>query len=875
MGKIRLLLDKFVFKKPVMDDLEIEKLRIDFQSRYHNFKLLLTSNNSALEVMADIEMALQGKQPFGMSFVKANCTGVSVNVFNMIKYLNNLAPDKYGQLYASFSDIQKKIDHLLSAKKSLKDDRLLIPLDNVNKDMADFVGSKMANIGEVKNRLHIEVPGGFVITAAGYDHFIRVNDLQAEIDGRFQSADSENIEGLYTLSAEIQQLIIRSKVPEDLADAIVQAWRQLEDKAGGAITMAIRSSALGEDEQESSFAGQYRSELNVSNDSVFQAYKEVIASKYSLQAITYRLNRGFKDEDISMCVGCMAMVDAVAGGVIYSCNPVNLRDNSIFINSTLGLPKSVVDGSEACDLFVISRKTPMELIREDIQVKERKFVCLPEEGVCEVELTGDAGNQASIDKKQAFYLADIAVRTEDYYHTPQDIEFAVGQDGTVYILQCRPLQQMETAKKDFSEPVLKDDETVIARGGTTASPGSACGKVYLADKGIDVLKFPEGAVLVVNQALPRWTSLLNRAAAVVSGQGGFAGHLANVARELRVPALFGVPDVMDRLNHGVLVTVDADSLTIYKGKIESLLVETETKKNLMEGSPVYESLKQVSNFIIPLNLLDPNSHEFNPANCSTFHDITRFIHEKSVYEMFNFGKEHNLSERSSKQLYYNVPMQWWVLNLDDGFKEEVKGKYIKLDNIVSIPMLAFWEGFAAVPWDGPPPIDGKGLMSVMFQSTANPALTPGIRSKYADRNYFMVSKNYCSLNSRLGYHFSILEALVSDRAGENYVSFQFKGGAADHDRRVKRACFIKSILEKYDFRVDVAEDSLISRIEGYDEDYMIKRLEILGYLTLHTRQLDMIMSNRAKVNYYRAKIIKDIDEIILEKSSAPDPGESS
>ncbi|MDY6792584.1 MAG: PEP/pyruvate-binding domain-containing protein [Thermodesulfobacteriota bacterium] len=866
MGKIKIFIDK-LFKKPVMDDTEVEELRIDFQSRYHHFKLLLTSNNRALEVMADIEMALQGKRPFGMSFIRANCTGVSVNVFNMIKYLDQLAPGKYGRLYTSFSNIEKKIDTLLSAKKTLKDERLLISLDEVNKDMADFVGSKMANIGEIKNRLRIAVPDGFVITAAGYDHFIKENDLQVEIDKRFQSADSENIEELYSLSADIQQLIIRSKIPYDLSNAIMQAWRQLEDKAGEPITMALRSSALGEDTQESSFAGQYRSELNVSDDSVFQAYKEVVASKYSLQAITYRLNKGFKDEDISMCVGFMAMVDAAAGGVMYSCNPVNLRDNSIFINSTLGLPKSVVDGSEAGDLFVISRKVPRKIIRQDIHPKEKKFICFPEEGVCQMELTGDAGNEASIDKNQAFYLADLAVKVEDYYHTSQDIEFAISQDGTVNLLQCRPLQQIETVKHDYSDPALKNDEAIIVSGGITASPGSAFGKIYMVDKGIDVLKFPEGAVLVVNQPLPRWASLLNRAAAVVTGQGGFAGHLANVAREFRVPALFGIPDVMDKLTHGEQVTVDADSLSIYEGKIESLLVKTETKINLMEGSPVYKILKRVSHFITPLNLLDPNSLEFNPANCSTFHDITRFIHEKSVHEMFNFGKKNNFSERSSKQLYYKVPMQWWVLNLDDGFKEEVKGKYIKLDNIVSIPMLAFWEGFAAVPWDGPPPIDGKGLMSVMFQSTANPALNPGIRSKYADRNYFMVSKNYCSLNSRLGYHFSILEALVSDRSGENYVSFQFKGGAADYDRRVKRAAFIKDILQKYGFRVDVTEDNLISRIEGHDKDYMTKRIAILGYLTLHTRQLDMIMSNRAKVNYYRSKIIKDIDEVIFDKSS--------
>jgi len=854
---------KLFIKKPKLDAADVEELRIAFKDRYHSFKLLLNANNRALEIMADIERALQGRQPFGMSFVRSSCTAVSVNVFNMIKNIEKLAPGKYGKLNARFNNIQQNIDILLSQKKSMEDERLILPLNDVYKEMTDLVGSKMANLGEIKNRLQIKVPKGFVITAAAYEKFIMENDLQTEIDRRFQSADVDNMERLYTLSSKIQQLIITSRISDDLTDSIMQAWKHLESETGGRTTLALRSSALGEDTQESSFAGQYRSELNVSVESIFQAYKEVLASKYSLQAITYRLNRGFKDEDISMCVGCMAMVDAVAGGVIYSRNPVDLRDDSIFINAALGLPKSVVDGSEACDLFVISRKTPMELIREDIQVKVRKFVCFPEEGVCEMELTGDAGNQASIDKNQAFYLAGIAAKIEDYYQTPQDIEFAVGPDGTIYILQCRPLQQMDTAEKDFSEPALKDDETVIVRGGITASPGSACGEVYLADKGVDVLKFPEGAVLVVNQALPRWASLLNRAAAVVTGQGGFAGHLANVAREFGVPALFGIRDVMDNLTHGELVTVDADFLTIYKGKIESLLVESEAKKNLMEGSPVYESLKQVGNFIIPLSLLDPDSHEFNPANCKTFHDITRFIHEKSVNEMFNFGKEHNFSERSSKQLHYNVPMQWWVLNLDDGFKEEVKGKYIKLDNIVSIPMLAFWEGFAAIPWDGPPPIDGKGLLSVMFHSTTNTALTPGVRSKFADRNYFMISKNYCSLNSRLGYHFSILEALVSDRAGENYVSFQFKGGAADHDRRIKRAYFIKSILEEYGFRVDVTEDSLISRIEGHDKDYMIKRLEILGYLTLHTRQLDMIMSNRAKVNYYRSKIIKDIDEVII------------
>ncbi|MFO7707904.1 MAG: PEP/pyruvate-binding domain-containing protein [Desulfobacterales bacterium] len=832
-----------------------EAKQTGFKLRYLLFKRILNANDKVLNMMAEMETALQGSRPFGMSFTRSRCALISANVFQIIQHLNSLAPGgRYQALNERFNEIQKQLGVLLDARPKTFDGALVLNLHRIDKTRVDAAGVKMATLGEIAHKLQLSTPPGFVITSAAYHLFMAHNRLQEEIERRLQAYDTSDPDQAHELRSGLQQLVIQAPLPDALATELHRAVEALAS-TGNRLTLAVRSSAVNEDTREASFAGQYRSLLNVSPKHLPQAYKEVVASKYTQTAMSYRFHRGLRDQDVVMCVGCLQMVDAVCGGVVYTRDPLNPAEESILINAVWGLPGLVVDGRSSADHFVVSRTKPLKLLAKEITRKELKYLCLDEEGIRRYPLEDQESLQASLSDVQALEIGRLALELETYFGEPQDIEWAIDGDGRITLLQCRSLQMFPQAGREpeAAEPV-DPRHPVLLQGGVAVSPGAAAGPVHLLKKEVDKLQFKPGSVMVISQSLPGYASLLDRAAAVIAEHGSLSSHLANVAREYGVPALFGVSGALAQLESGQVVTVDSMGRRVYAGAVERLSRRVRPPSQLMAGTPVHDTLKSVSTLILPLNLLDPDAVDFRPGSCRTFHDIIRFCHESAVREMFQFGRENEFPQRASKQLLVDVPLKWWVLNLDDGFREEVDGRHVKLDNIVSIPMRALWEGITMVPWQGPPPIDGKGFLSVMFEATRNTALLPGMQSRYTERNYFMIAKNYCSLTTRFGFHFASVESCVSERVPENYILFRFKGGAADDLRRHRRVTLIGDVLGDHDFTVSVTDDVLRARFEDYPMEVMQHRLKILGYLIMHTRQLDMVMANDAMVNHYRNKL---------------------
>jgi pyruvate,water dikinase len=718
----------------------------------------------------------------------------------------------------------------------------------------------MANLGEIMNLTGINVPHGFVITVSAYHLFLKHSDLQKNINQQLQSVDIEDIKMLEMAGSNIQKLIMQSPVPPELEAAIFDGYKRLEEKTEKDVKVSMRSSALGEDSRDSSFAGQYHTELNVSYNALICSYKKVLASKYSPQAITYRFNKGFRDEDIVMCVGCMAMVEAVSSGVMYSKDPGDINNNQVFINAVPGLGKSVVEGSISPDLFVASREPTIKILKKEIHVKDQGILTFSNKELQTVELPEPEKYVPAITDIQAQFLAKQAVILENHFKNPQDIEWAIEKDGLVRILQSRPVKQVGKEDNEFKDTLaIKVNNHTILNGGVAASPGVACGPAFILNSIEEIYKFPAGAVLVTKNSLPQWAAILNRAVAVVTDRGGIAGHLATVSREFGIPAIFDTLTATDKIKNKTIITVDAYARKVYEGKAEALLRASPAGGiSTIKGSPVYTTLKRMLKHITPLNLTNPKGNNFTPDDCHTYHDITRFCHEKAVKEMFDSGKN-NRKIRAGKRLVINdVPTQWWIVDLGDGLKGSMEKDTVKLENIASAPMLALWEGMTAVKWDGPPPIDTRGFMSIMVQSTMNRDLGASGQSSYAQNDCAIISKNFCNLSCRFGYHYSVVQTFISDQSRENYIRFCFKGGAADLNRKFRRMKLIEEILVKYDFQVEIHEDYMNANIEGYDQLFTINRLKILGYLTMHTRQLDMIMSNPARADYYKKKFLKDI-----------------
>lgn len=844
-----------------------------FAMRHHRFKLFLTAWNKFQEIMTELEYTLCCEHPFGMYRVRALCTRVSTQVFQCIQQFNQLSPHNNSTLQERFAALQAEVSAMVYPRGDCLLGPEVLSLDDCGDMAPPLWQSHIRNLTDpatqklVALREHFPqcIPPAFVLTAAGCQHIMQHDGLQDEVNRRIQALGGLSPETLFELSENLGALVESVPLPSALRSKIlaeVENLRQRTRAQGKNMRLLLRGRLWPEQSE-----GEHglllwgpSLPLNAPDEAILDAIRTTLAHKYHAPGLVYRRYRGIPDTGASVCIVCMAVEEGCTGGLAHTGNPMQPTRGSVHVYSCHGLPEDMEHSRLRVDITHVGRREPHAIRLRNLANPDAP----------------------SLNDAQAVRVAELALKLEHLYEQPQAMTWLCAPDGNLHIIMCRTLvvgQIMPADAMSQSGPQGGGDDipAPIACGGITASPGIACGPVHVVRNLDDARSFPQGGVLVVERDLYQWVALMDRAAAVITEQGVIASRLGSLAREFGKPAVFGLPNAMDKL--GVLdrVTVYGDGGMIYPGCVDALLALAPPARDFMPDSPVYRTLQRVAEHILPLTL-DPDSPEFKAAQCHTYHDIARYCHEKAVGSMFAFGSQHKHAPERVKQLHdQGVMKQFWVVNLDDGFCPPAspssatrRDPTIGIERIASVPMQALWRGMNAYPWQGPPPMDSKGFMSVLFEATANPHLDPAAQSAYfSEKNYFMVTKDYCSLHSRFGFHFVSVEARLGARAQENSLVFQLRGGAANIQRRILRVRFVAELLWECGFAPVVRNDAVIARIEGIDRDEGIPILEVAGYLTIHTRQLDMIMTDPAQVQQQRNKMLAHCRSLLLGNAGGP------
>ncbi|MFH1452325.1 MAG: phosphoenolpyruvate synthase [archaeon] len=478
-------------------------------------------------------------------------------------------------------------------------DKYISWLSNLSKKDVNTAGGKGANLGEMYNA-KFPVPQAFVVTTDAFFYFLKQTKIEEEIKRLLKKIDVDNTDDLTKKAKEIRNIIIESKMPENLQEEILEAYdhfnvdlKNLQSSPGALsilkssrepIFVSVRSSATAEDSNKASFAGQQESFINVKgNSELIEKIKRCFASIFTARSVYYRKKKGF-DNLVGIAIIVQKMINSDKSGVIFSKNPVD-NSEEILIEAVFGQGEGIVSGRIKPDQYRIS--TDLELIEEKIAHKKIAIMRTAGGQTKTIQLTPEKSSQRVLKLYELKQLAEYAIKLEKHYNKPQDIEFAV-EDENIYILQTRPIT---TLKKQEGE--IAELEGKILTEGLAASPGIASGVVKIINSMDDLGKIKDGDILVTTMTNPDMVVSMQKASAIVTSEGGITAHAAIVSREMGIPAVVGTGNALDVLTDGQEITVDGYSGKVYEGKAQNKkvkilpIVKTKTKIKVFADLPQF------------------------------------------------------------------------------------------------------------------------------------------------------------------------------------------------------------------------------------------------------------------------------------------------
>ncbi len=841
------------------------KNKVGFKEKFDYFQKLLAVNDQVHSIMSELSEMVNTGKPFQRSKSQKKLETLLNNTKEIAHDLNKMTNGKYHKLIERVNKIEENCSKLLTPHiytSNVKNSSVVnlnnayeqkfefpyyLPISEINTHNYQMAGGKMSRLGEIRNNLGMAVPRGFCLTSRLFDDFINREGHREKIDEILAEADFEDLSQINNASWEIQTLLISSPIPGYIEDTIYEAYEKTFGEEEN-VRLAVRSSAVGEDSPKYSFAGLYNTELNVGKEDLINACWEVLISKYSPQSLVYRFVSGLRDEDLPMSVGCIEMKNSVTSGIIFTKDPA-LKKQGMLINAVRGLGTTAVSGQIEPQQFVVERNGEGSIYEFKPGNLEYMEVLRQSGGVRKIDIPEEERNNQSLSQRQISILAEKAMQLERHFGTPQDIEWTFDHEGKLFILQARPLKMKEKRNGDETGKTIPDDldtkYQVLIDKSDTASGGITYGKVFKVEKLADLKKFQDESIIVAKKNMPEFAGLMHKVAGLVTDVGNTTGHMSIIAKELNIPVLTNTYKATEVLKHGGVITVNADTGKVYAGKVDELLNTKAGREveHYFEESPKYKLWQRIGKYIFKLNMTDPNSSKFTSENCQTVHDVSRFAHEQAMREMFTIYESADRDKGDTHRLKFDVPLNVYVIDLGDGLKKDAgKKPIITPDDISSKTFLALIKGMQTpgLEWSGPLNMDTKGFAHIMMRNVVD---THKGDREMGSRSYALISDNYLNFFSRLGYHFSRLDAFAGEEIHNNYIAFNFRGGAAEFERRCRRAKVVKRILEHFNFSVVREDDNINSSIRKIEAGKVYELLSTIGRMMGAIRNTDVTMTS--------------------------------
>lgn len=449
---------------------------------------------------------------------------------------------------------------------------------DITKDDVSIAGGKGANLGEMYSN-GFPVPPGFVVTAEAFIKFVKKTRIDVEIERYLEKVDIEDPDSLHLVSKSIKQLFLQAEIPDEFIAKIASVYRDLQVGSGtldginhralelirsgrDLPIVAVRSSATAEDLPEASFAGQQATFLNVKGtENLVQAIKECWASLYTPRAIYYREKNNFPHNKVAIAVVVQQMVSSIVSGVMFSINPATNNENEIMIDAAFGLGESVVGGELSPTEYILDKQTG-KLV--DKKMRKQEWMYTKDYSECKTikkKIPQEKWYNEKLTPEMLKKLWILAVKVERYYGKPQDMEWAF-DNHRLYLVQARPVTTFNKRAKE-SEEVFSGDPILT---GLSASPGGASGPVKIILSMHELSNIKQGDIMVTKMTNPDMVPAMQRAAAIVTDEGGVTSHAAIVSREMGTPCIVGTEKATSVLHEGQIVTVNGTKGEVYEGK---------------------------------------------------------------------------------------------------------------------------------------------------------------------------------------------------------------------------------------------------------------------------------------------------------------------